>query len=284
MARVRGAEASAGLAKRKSGGAFFKLEDGESVDMAFVGELQEADSEPLGVEVVWIDTRAGRRSVEYDPDIHREDESKAGFLWNVFIHPGSDHEMAGKVVVFSRGPRFFKKWNAKRKQKGLKYWWTVSRVGAGQNDTEYMLDRDEKLSDDELKDLNGLELKDLDESAFMDDDDNDKKSSKRKPPKNSGRTKADEAPRTKGDDRPTPDAKPSAGNGIISADQASELRAMIKSQPDAMKAMSAFKEKFSVDKLKDLPNDQYATAESWVKLLSVDEQPEAQQKENDPFD
>lgn len=277
MARVRGVAGSTDLAKRAAGGIHLKLEDGESATVCFAGFLATGeDTEPLGVEVVWYEGKNGRRSEEYDPTKHNADAVSVRFLWNVFIKETSE------VKVWSQGPKFFRKWLNQKNKNRMGCWFEIERSGTDM-DTDYTIAKGDEISDDELEDIKRLDLHDLDRAAFSSDEGaTPNKDEKQK--RQVRKTSANEAPRTH---------KPSstAGNGsgstaVISAETAKTLRQAIQDMPNSEDVYAKFKNKFGVDKLKDLPAEQETAAVHWLKAtgqLSLKTGPE-QQTEVDPFE
>lgn len=306
MARVRGATAGNDLSKRAASGKFLTLSDGDVVKVAFLGVLKgDVEAEPLGVEVVWIESKGGRRSMEYNPALHDAADMRAQFLWNVLVHPEDGHPSAGEQKIFQQGPKFFNKWVAHRQKKGYGYWFEIGRTGAGQFDTEYSIDRDDQIDERDLADMKQMELIDLDDAAFRDDDDDDKK--KKEKDKKGGRTRASAAARTRRSDDTPPqestqqslpsEAKPtdaksassassnggSNGNGqpkFISDAEGDLLRNKIKELPDPEVVYEQFKSKFNC-KVKELPAARFKEAVDFVDAMTATHKPPTE--ENDPF-
>ena len=109
MARVRGATATKELRKSAGGGKFLTLKDGDEVEGCFAGVLKhglEGDlAEPLGVEVVWINGQNGRYSVEYDPNVHDDDDMRVSFMWNILVRGGAEDGSEDEMKIFQQGPQ-----------------------------------------------------------------------------------------------------------------------------------------------------------------------------------
>lgn len=268
MARVRGCAGSAEMAKKAAGGIHLKLDDGESVTIAFAGFLKEGeDAEPLGIEVVWTTTKSGRRSEEYDPAKHSADEVSTRFLWNVYVRESEE------MKVWTQGPKFLKKWMSQKNKDRMGHWFELERDGLDL-ETEYTLAKQDKISEDELADIVGLDLHDLDKAAVSSADDDDDGAKKKR---QSRRTTADAAPRQHQPSLPS-------SNGAISAEVAASLRQAIKDLPDANDVFERFKAKFSITKLKDLPVDQEQSARAWLDAAAQLNTAEPAPAEVDPFE
>lgn len=140
---------------------YLKLTEGDTYLIAFAGVLIHGeDEEPVVAEIVWYETKEGRRSELYDPDKHAEDQIKTNFTWNVAVKDEASGEISMKLL--QSGTQIFDRFIKFRDgRKGLKYWFEISREGSGQFDTKYALEIDEKVTPEEMEVFEGLDFIDI---------------------------------------------------------------------------------------------------------------------------
>lgn len=158
---VKGWDDTEKKAKEAGGGNFIKLDDGESIQVVFVGE-------PLADERVWIGEGKDRKSVEYDPKKHTE-KPRLRVKINAFV-PGTG------MRIFEMSPTTFKQ-VVKMRSKG----WLESRVFEISREgtelkTKYTIlperDIDAKLKA-ELADAKPFDLEKVDDDTSFDPDELD---------------------------------------------------------------------------------------------------------------
>lgn len=280
MARVRGAKATKEMRKNAGGGKFVTLKDGDEVEGCFAGVLKHGlegeGAEPLGVEVIWIEGKTSRYSVEYDPKIHNEDDMRVSFMWNVLVRGEAEDGSEDEMKIFQQGPQFFDQFIKHKDKKGYGFWFTLSREGSGQFDTKYSLDREDKISDDDIEDVKGMQLHDLDKEASNTRDDDDKEEEEDKKPRRdrSRRRRASDAARTtsddKGDDSKSKDNGRSNGD-LLSTQQRDKLKEACVALPDPKKAQESLKSRLGVSKLGDIIASQFDDAMAFVANIAAGE-------------
>jgi hypothetical protein len=289
MARVRGATATKELRKSAGGGKFLTLKDGDEYEICFAGVLKhglEGDlAEPLGVEVVWIDGRNGRYSVEYDPNTHNEDDMRVSFMWNVLVRGGAEDGSEDEMKIFQQGPQVFDQFIKHKDKKGYGYWFTIAREGSGQLDTKYDLTREDRIPDQEIEDIKQLELHDLDKEASDSarDEGREEQKEEKKPRRSRRRRAADAARTTSNDDSGSNGEGKSRSNGDgLSKQQRDELKAACMALPDPGKAQEALKSRLGVAKLGDIVGSQFDDAMGFVANIAAGEG-DGEAEVDDPF-
>jgi hypothetical protein len=279
MARVRGATATKEMRKSAGGGKFLTLKDGDEYECCFAGVLKHGlegdDAEPLGVEVVWIDGANGRYSIEYDPKVHNEDDMRVSFMWNVLVRGGADDGSEDEMKIFQQGPQFFDLFIKHKDKKGYGYWFTIGRTGAGQFDTKYSLDREDKIPDEEIDDIKEMELHDLDKAASDSsrNEEREEEKQEKKSRRSSRRRRAADAARTtsSGDSGSNGEGNSRSNGDGLSKQQRDELKAACMALPDPGKAQEALKGRLGVAKLGDIISSQFDDAMAFIANIAAGE-------------
>lgn len=291
MARVRGASAAKEMRKRAGGGKFLTLSDGDEVEVAFVGVLKhgldEDDdplAEPFGIEVVWVNGRNGRYSIEYDPKQHDEDDMRVSFSWNVLVRGEAEDGSEDELKIFQQGPLFFDQFIRHKDRKGYGYWFTISRDGSGQFDTRYSLDKEDKIDSAEIEDMKQLDLHDLEKEITasrgenqQEQDDDDKPGRKR-----SRRRRARDAARSKSSKSESESNGSSNGTGLTK-DQRNELKAACVALPDPTQAQEALRSRFGIEKISEISANQFEEAKAFLENIARGEGHAGDEEEEDPF-
>lgn len=298
MAKVRGATATSQMRKNAGGGKFLSLSDGDEVEVAFAGVLKhgvEGDAaEPMGVEVVWLEGKSGRYSVEYDPKKHREDDMKVSFMWNVLVRGSAEDGSEDEMKIFQQGGQFFDQFIKHKDKKGYHHWFSISRTGSGQFDTKYSLDREDPIEPEDIEDIKKMDLHDLDKESSGREQQQEETT--KKPKREGRRRRAADAPRTasgesksesKSDngksDNGSSKTNGDNGNGdtLVSNEQRDALKTLLSGLPDPLRGQALFTERFKVSKLRELTADQFDDAKLFIETVARGGAPE--EKVDDPF-
>jgi len=289
MARVRGATATKAMRKTVGGGKFISLKDGDEVEGCFAGVLKhglEGElAEPLGIEVVWIEGKNGRYSVEYDPNQHDEDDMRVSFMWNFLVRGEAEDGSQDEMKILQQGPQFFDLFIKHKDKKGYGYWFTIGRTGSGQFDTKYSLDREDKIPEEEIEDIKEQELLDLDKEASNTRNESEEKAEEEEKPRRnrSRRRRAADAARTTERTKSDSNGKSKAAisNGL-SQKQRDDLKAACLSLPDSGKAQESLKTRLGIAKLGDIAADQFDEAMAFLRGFATNEEADAAEVD-DPF-
>jgi hypothetical protein len=216
-----------------SGGMFVRLaNDGDSIIGAFCGE-------PYPREVVWT----GDRYETYDPDLHHDKKPSLRVTLNFYVP--AEHDMK----VIEGGTVWFKDILKLRDKYGIEQWlFEIQRHGeAGNPKTKYTILPEEKLDAEQLDEIDGLGLHDLESLV------------------------EGAANGTGGEDRP------------IDADTAAQLVARLKALPRAH--VNTFLEQFKVQRVRDLRKSDMEAAQQLLGGLEARARRQTQppQAEVDPF-
>lgn len=305
MAIRKGVKASREKRKNIGGNKYLKLNDGDVFLVAFLGVLMKGEEEePLAVEVVWKEGRQGRYSELYDETKHNESDIKTSFVWQVAaidisdLHEDDDIDFdSAEVKILQGGPSIFDLFIKQRDgRKGLGHWFELSRVGSGQYDTKYGLERDEKLEEEDMDRLKSMELLDLEAEITKDERDGDGDDAPEEPKRarrGRRRRRSEEAPKTV-NKREASDLRlvEGADDPTITPEQMGKLKSVLKSfeGEEMTKAQVALASKFGIKKLNQLQSDDFDSAIDFLEEMKAPKPAAAvgdglvdEDDEDDPF-
>ena len=208
------------------GGIFIRLAaNGDKVVGAFCGE-------PFAREVVWT----GERYETYDPAVHTDKRPSLRVMLNFFV-PDED-----EMKVIEGGTNWFKDVLKVRDKYGLDKWlFEIERHGAaGDPKTSYTILPEEKLTPEQIKEIDALRLHDLPKVVSGGSDNFDSYD--------------------KG-------GNSSGGAETIDARSASQLVGRLKALP--REAVDTFLEKFGVQRVRDLKGSDEKAAAAFIASLEA---------------
>ncbi len=229
--------------------------DGDTAVVAFLGE-------PCAREVLWVDAGGGKQKPVAFTDEHVKEGKKPRLQVGFAVY----NKATQQVQTFEQGVVFFRQVLKVRDKYGLDKWWfEVKRDGAaGSQKTTYTVLPEEKITAEELKDLKGLELPNLEEELSKDRDEeegsgggSDGKSDAKSAESNAGGTISDAA-RTK---------------------LVAKLKELSKEKQDECLAH------FEIKRVRDLPQSKAKAAMAFAeKLAAPAPAADSAPAEADPFD
>lgn len=269
------------LDKYGSGGLWIKLEPGESVEGAFLGE-------PIGREIVFNEKTD--RTESYDPN----NRSQEGFEVQLRIEWNFYDRTKEKVRIAQLTPPTYRRVRQTMDKKGRDRWFTIGREETGGKRARYFCTPEEKIDEATLADLNNLELHDLEKVRDQDDDGSSRRQ-RRSPQRPSssasssqqslhdGNGSGSSAPPTNGPSASS--SVPAPANGTIDPAAAEALKKDLKQIPEA--DLKSFLAHFGIEKISNLPARRLSDAQMWVNArLQAQNLPQTtaeSPKEIDPF-
>lgn len=224
------------------GGTFLRLQDdGDKVVLAFLGE-------PFAREVVWGD--------KGPPEPFSKEHEAKGIKPRMLVSVNAYNKEQKVVQIFEQGVTWFRALLKVREKYGLDKWWfEMQRDGAaGSQKTTYAIFPEEKFTEQEVKDLAGLKLHDLENMPTKDDEED----------KGKGKAKADDS------------------TGAIDADVATDLVNQLKEMP--RDALNSFLSKFDVKRIRDVARgDQKAAIQFVAELGGAKDKAAEEEGDVDPF-